>query len=510
MRVERQIIIGMIISTDYLKNINKIWDISYLQSSPAKIICSWCIEYFNQYGQAPMRDIESIFYDKLSHNQINKDDAEEFEEDILPGLSDEYERSEKFNSKYLFDKTIQYFKERKIKQHNEQVQQLVDEGKHEEAEQLAQSYVPTKVDEINTGLDLASNEALDRVEQAFDQELTRTIEYPGALGEMWNDQLTRGSLVGFLAPEKRGKTFTLIELAIRGVRQKCNVAFFQAGDMTEGQQLKRIATYISKRSDNLRYCQEHYQPVGDCEYNQFDTCDRKDRNCDFGILDSETDITKITFNDLKALYEQYSDYQPCDSHTCNERKGTVWLTKVPSKAPLTGKDARKKMKNYFRKYKRQFKLASYPSRTLTLSEISKCLQNWEQQDGFVPDVVIVDYADLMDANINEHRHKQDYIWQGLRSVSQERHCLVITATQADARSYSSNRLGLSNFSEDKRKYAHVTAMYGLNQDPKGVEKKLGILRINELVIREGEFSNDNEVTVLQDLYQGRPFLESYA
>ena len=41
------------------------------------------------------------------------------------------------------------------------------------------------------------------------------------------------------------------------------------------------------------------------------------------------------------------------------------------------------------------------------------------------------------------------------------------------------------------------------------EKKIGITRINELVIREGEFYNDNEITVLQNLKQGRPFKQSY-
>jgi hypothetical protein len=97
----------------------------------------------------------------------------------------------------------------------------------------------------------------------------------------------------------------------------------------------------------------------------------------------------------------------------------------------------------------------------------------------------------------------------LRAISQERHSLVVTATQADARSYAQNTLNLSNFSEDKRKYAHVTAMYGLNQDPKGREKMLGIMRINELVVREGIFNANNDVIILQDLRSGRPFLESY-
>src|SRR5690606_9911830 len=127
-------------------------------------------------------------------------------------------------------------------------------------------------------------------------------------------------------------------------------------------------------------------------------------------------------------------------------------------------------------------------------------------------IVIVDYADILssdDARVTEFRHRQDHVWKSLRALSQERHVLLITATQADAESYKKGRLNMTNFSEDKRKLAHVTAQFGLNQDPDGREKALGIMRINEIVVREGSFSADSEVHVLQDLAAGRPFLESY-
>jgi hypothetical protein len=52
-------------------------------------------------------------------------------------------------------------------------------------------------------------------------------------------------------------------------------------------------------------------------------------------------------------------------------------------------------------------------------------------------------------------------------------------------------------------------MYGLNQDVSGHEKAIGLMRINEIIIREGDFDNGNEVTVLQDLWQGRPYIGSY-
>ena len=125
-------------------------------------------------------------------------------------------------------------------------------------------------------------------------------------------------------------------------------------------------------------------------------------------------------------------------------------------------------------------------------------------------VLILAFAGCKTAEVKtEFRHQQDNIWKGLRNLSDERHCLLVTATQADARGYDQDLLRLSNFSEDKRKNSHVTAMYGLNQDTKDREKRLGIPRINEIVIREGDFSNNNIVYVLQNLKRGRPFLGSF-
>jgi len=49
----------------------------------------------------------------------------------------------------------------------------------------------------------------------------------------------------------------------------------------------------------------------------------------------------------------------------------------------------------------------------------------------------------------------------------------------------------------------------LNQDHKGREKQIGIMRVNELVVREGEFDTKREITVLQSLKTGQPMITNY-
>jgi hypothetical protein len=177
---------------------------------------------------------------------------------------------------------------------------------------------------------------------------------------------------------------------------------------------------------------------------------------------------------------------------------------------LTVDKAKELWKNNFIKKKKFFRMSTHPNGTLSVNNIKAILAIWEK-DGFIPDVILIDYADLLidDKIQGNEREKQNQVWKDLRGLSQASHSLVITVTQADAASYSQNRLGLGNFSEDKRKYGHVTASYGLNQSPDGREKRIGIMRINKLVAREDYFDQANEVYALQNIGRGQPYIGSF-
>jgi archaellum biogenesis ATPase FlaH len=187
-----------------------------------------------------------------------------------------------------------------------------------------------------------------------------------------------------------------------------------------------------------------------------------------------------------------------------------YLKKYKVKDVLTEDKALSVLEDYFCKKNRGLRISTHANGTLSVEEMKAILNTWEQQDGWVADIIIVDYADLLTTKGNqEERHKQNNIWKALRGLNQETNTLLITATQSDAAAYEQDTLRLKNFSEDKRKYAHVTAFYGLNQDSKGREKNLGVLRINELLLREDGFDANRQVTVLQAMSIGRPILTSY-
>ena len=99
----------------------------------------------------------------------------------------------------------------------------------------------------------------------------------------------------------------------------------------------------------------------------------------------------------------------------------------------------------------------------------------------------IDYADILKMVYHgkEGRDCINETWKLLRGLSQKRHCLLITATQSDADSYERGTLTMKNFSDDRRKIDSVTGMIGLNQAE--LEKKRGIMRLNWISLRDGEF-----------------------
>jgi hypothetical protein len=162
------------------------------------------------------------------------------------------------------------------------------------------------------------------------------------------------------------------------------------------------------------------------------------------------------------------------------------------------------------KGKDYLRMLTYPSSTLSVKQIQGIVEQYSK-DGWDADVVITDYADILDEDAalpgsSDPRHKTNASWSQQRKLSGSRHILYITATQADANSYEKETMTRSNFSNDKRKLAHVTGMFAINQTQ--VEKDKGVFRLNWVALREGAYSEGQTVAVAGNLSIGRPCITS--
>lgn len=73
----------------------------------------------------------------------------------------------------------------------------------------------------------------------------------------------------------------------------------------------------------------------------------------------------------------------------------------------------------------------FPASTVTAGEISACIKRLENREGYIPDMIIIDYADIMRSSnrYNEKRYELDLIYQEIRNLAIEFNVPVVTATQ---------------------------------------------------------------------------------
>jgi hypothetical protein len=150
---------------------------------------------------------------------------------------------------------------------------------------------------------------------------------------------------------------------------------------------------------------------------------------------------------------------------------------------------------------------SRPNSSLTCDEFKSIVKlACRQYKKPNPDVIILDYADIMANEERDPRESTNKKWKFLRACADDFECLVITATQPNADAFSFDDLTQQNFSEDRRKFDHVTAFYAINQKPE--ERLKSIWRIAALNMREFSFQESHQALCYGCLALGTPHLAS--
>ncbi len=499
--IEKMIITGMIVSEQFLKEVQTIYSPEFIIIPFAKTIAAWCVDYYKKYQKAPGKHIQDIF-NAHSQNSLGEDQAELIKS-FLMSISHEHERANQFNVDYLLSQAEIRFKECDLKNLADDINAYLSQGKVKEAEELIIEHKRIERPQSKGVNPLTNRELLYKAIEKREQNILFNL--PDTLGRFIGP-IERSSFIAVLGPEKRGKSFILLQLAMWAIGARCNVAFFEIGDMTESDVARRLAINNTRTSD------KHYGdvlvPVLDCLYNQRNECIKKERMCDIGILHRKQ-AEGEEYN--KDTFEDAPNYKSCTvCQNTREFKGAVWYKKE-SIPKLTWKNAWEMGKKTMQRARnKEFKLIAYPNDSVSIRDIDVQLDYWEQTENFIPDVIIIDYADNLAAlnpKLDERWGSQNKTWKTMRALSQKRFCAVITATQSDADSYDQKSLKERNFSEDKRKYAHVTSFITLNQTPE--EKDAGIMRIGRMFVREDRFNIKHECTILQCLDIGKPYLDSF-
>jgi len=122
-------------------------------------------------------------------------------------------------------------------------------------------------------------------------------------------------------------------------------------------------------------------------------------------------------------------------------------------------------------------IKEFPTRTATTNHLRSHLQRLLEYHNFIPDVVIVDYGDIMRSI---HRYEKEYAEQGaifeeLRALSQELGIPIITATQTNRDSLEKEVITMKNIGDSFQKARIVDFLAAICQQPE--DKELGIQKI---------------------------------
>ena len=258
----------------------------------------------------------------------------------------------------------------------------------------------------------------------------------------------------------------LMDIAVKAVWQGKKVAYFEAGDMSKSQVLKRLYQRVtnSTRNDSVAY--------------------RFPESFDYD--EEAEDGQKIQIK--PGPQDKYNGYKR--TKLTAERVKEVLGSKY-SVSPVT--DDYKVFLNDTWKHRAEGNwIMSCHPQDLTVPMINLLLDEWKHTKNFEPDFVIIDYADiLVSVSPNkEYRHQVNDTFMRLRALSLKRNCCVLTATQANAGSWSAETMTREHLAEDKRKAAHPTAIIGLNSSK--YEREYQVAHLNYLVRRDGvcdEYAN---------------------
>jgi len=506
-RTEQQIVTGMIVNTRFLREIQPFYEARYMDIPFSQTIARWCLDYFKQYDKAPKKHIQDIYE---AHKDRLDDDESDLIADFLESLSDQYKTAKKMNVDYLLDQAELHFQAKQIGIDAKEQIALIQDGDVKGALAVRNKgsvITRTKAQGINPFTDV------EVIRNAFQESTKPLFTFPTGLGKLCNEFLLRESFIAWMGPEKRGKTWYLMESAYRAARARCNVAYFQVGDMSLSQVTKRLHMRIAGRNVLSKYCGERLVPVVDCIYNQDNSCRLKRRKVKRGIREEgEEDQDKNPMELFRSAPSKYKACSLCQKDRPDRFKGALWYEQRDSIKPLTWKEGYQLAKKFMMRLKsRDFKFVSYPNEGINVSGIRSQLDQWERDEGFVADCVFIDYADNLACEPenarDDFRHRQGGIWSAMSGLRLEKHCFLMTATQADIKAQKNKLITWDNFTEDKRKYGHVTGIFTLNQTDE--EKYLGMMRVGLLAIREGESSPRYVAKVLQCLQRARPYLGSY-
>lgn len=398
-------------------------------------------DYIDKFKEPPAEHIADLLEDKLSSE--NKREARQYK-DILVSLS---EMREGVNAEYVMSQLEAFVRRQSLRSIAVDLAKALQkdtEESLEEADRLIKSASNQSLKVFDPGLRMSD---IDRT-LSFLNETSHA--FPTGIPEFDRRGFgpTRKEMLLYLADTKTGKTWAMVHLAKMALMGNLRTV--------------HITLEMSEEKVAQRYTQAF-----------------------FAIAKRKEEFEVYKFN--KGKDNDRFDYEQ---------------VKVKPRMSFDDPNIEKKLRKELQKWQSRMLdniiIKQFPTGKLTVGELEAYLDNLEATERFTPDLLIVDYPDLMKLSVGaggQYRHGLSETYKNLRGVAVARNAALACPTQGNRDAAKAKFVSRTNVSEAYSKIADADIVMAYSQT--AFEKEQGLARLSIIAGRNDE---DNITVVLSQSY----------
>ena len=321
------------------------------------------------------------------------------------------------NAKYVMSQAGAFLREQRLRRGIMDAVDLLEQGKQADAETAIRRGLDGVLDVFHPGL-LFHQLVVDKILSDERQPLPTGIK---ALDDRGLGP-SAGELLLFIAPPNAGKSWWLVHLAKMALISH------------------RRVVHVTLEMDEHRVAQRFLQAF-----------------C--AVTKRRQEVTTAVFktNELGQLLD-------------------IDLREARGVKSFADADIASKLTRQLKKFRRRAPLVirQFPTGMLTIRELRAYLDSLEAQQRIVPDLLCVDYADLMSLDVKDYRLSLGVLYKELRGIAVERNVAVATASQARRDTHGTTITG-KDVAEDYSKIATSDTVLTYNQTDG--ERRIGTARL---------------------------------
>ena len=403
--------------------------------------------YIDRYKKPPGDHLADILDDKI--NSKNPREAELYA-DIISSIHDAHKG---INATYVMTQLGTFARRQALRTVAIDLTKALQrdtEASLEEADQLIRKAQGKALDLFDPGTRLSNkSKALDFLD-------IQQSSFPTGVAELDRRGFgpTRKEMWMLVANTKGGKTWALIHLAKMALVHHLKVLHITL-EMSEARAAQRYfqALFsISKRKETFRTTKFEKDDLGRIS----------------GFTDKEL-RPALSFDDPNV-------------HTKLERRLDKWSQRL--------------LQNII--------IKQFPTGSLTVNQLVAYMDNLEQTERFVPDLLVLDYPDLMRLDKSNYRLSLDELYKDIRGILVDRNIAGAVVSQSHRAAAKAKQVDASNVAEAYSKIAHADTTITISQTK--AEKQLGLARLH---VAAGRNDDDNlTVVISQNLGTGAFIVDS--